>query len=420
MSIINMSLMAVPLIAAIATIRFFALYRLPKKTFCVMWGVVLYQLLVPFNIFSRLNVFAHLSALSNSVRERFVQTSYVSDIVSNSETTVNVADTPSAIVENAAPSAFLNIFETVDSFGRDMFGRLEMIGTSSADFVANTADSASLNISSIPLLPLIWLMGFLCCAAYFMITHMKFRRIYEQSLPTDSTFVRSWRVEYSDSMRRKVKIRQSDLIHSPLTYGIFHPVILLPKTTDYNDEAALKYILLHEYTHIWRFDTLAKLLLVIALCVHWFNPFVWLMYILANRDIELSCDEAVVRNTAVGKDTKSDYASTLITLAERKRMLSLGVNFSKNVMKERIRSIMKIKKQSASRIIAAVILISMVITLSATLQSCEDSAEPEFEIILDEHGEIVEIRELLPFEFEPFDMQESTDRLSSVDARIKR
>jgi beta-lactamase regulating signal transducer with metallopeptidase domain len=107
-----------------------------------------------------------------------------------------------------------------------------------------------------------------------------------------------------------------DTIAVPLTYGIWRPVILLPKIISSKDEWRLKYILAHELVHIKRFDTLRKWLLAAALCIHWFNPLVWAMYVLANRDIELACDEAVVR--AFGQTSRSQYALALIGMEEAK------------------------------------------------------------------------------------------------------
>ena len=68
----------------------------------------------------------------------------------------------------------------------------------------------------------------------------------------------------------------------------------MPTSTKWENTDSLAYVLAHEYVHIRRFDSIRKLVLIVVLCVHWFNPLVWVMYILANRDIELSCDEAVV------------------------------------------------------------------------------------------------------------------------------
>lgn len=101
-------------------------------------------------------------------------------------------------------------------------------------------------------------------------------------------------------------------ISSPLTFGVLRPVILVPKKTDWTDETALRYVLEHEFVHIQRFDVLSKLLLIAAVCVHWFNPLVWVMYVLANRDLELSCDETVLRR--FGGDVRAAYARVLIRM----------------------------------------------------------------------------------------------------------
>ena len=101
-------------------------------------------------------------------------------------------------------------------------------------------------------------------------------------------------------------------ISSPLTFGVLRPDILVPKKTDWTDETALRYVLEHEFVHIQRFDVLSKLLLIAAVCVHRFNPLVWVMYVLANRDLELSCDETVLRR--FGGDIRAAYARVLIRM----------------------------------------------------------------------------------------------------------
>ena len=113
------------------------------------------------------------------------------------------------------------------------------------------------------------------------------------SIPDNTPYIQNWLAAHQIS--RPLAVRSSDLISSPLTYGILHPVILLPKKLDRNDQAALKYVLTHEYVHIRRFDAITKILFAAVLCIHWFNPLVWVMYVLANRDIELSCDAWVIR-----------------------------------------------------------------------------------------------------------------------------
>ena len=143
----------------------------------------------------------------------------------------------------------------------------------------------------------------------------------------------------------------------------------------------MQYVLTHEYVHIRRFDSITKLVLIVVLCVHWFNPLVWAMYILANRDIELSCDEAVIR--LFGEDTKAAYARTLIGMEEtRSGLTPLCNNFSKNAIEERITAIMKIRKVSMLSLVLALALVVGVTTGFAT--SAASSADDGYEISLDD------------------------------------
>ena len=96
-------------------------------------------------------------------------------------------------------------------------------------------------------------------------------------------------------MRRPLQVRYSDRIDTPLTYGMFRPVILLPKSLDRNGGERLSFVLAHELVHVRRWDALSKCFLCAAVCVHWFNPLVWVMLLLAGRDLEVSCDQKVVQ-----------------------------------------------------------------------------------------------------------------------------
>ena len=146
-------------------------------------------------------------------------------------------------------------------------------------------------------------------------------------------------------------------------------MILLPKKFDRSDETALQYVLAHEYIHIRRFDAITKILFAATLCVHWFNPLVWVMYVLANRDVELSCDGCVLR--MLGEKEKSAYARALIRMEERKSgMSALYSHFSKNAITERIEAIMKFKKTS----IAACAL-ALVVTVGATTAFAVSSSD---------------------------------------------
>lgn len=320
MSLLKMSFSTGIIILVIVVIRRLLLHKLPKMTFLILWGVVLCRLLIPLSIPSKFSIFTIINILKNRYSE------------------VELPLTEMPIASN----------NTV---------------------VAETVPTLPEAVSFISPALVIWLIGLLSCALFFVITHLRCRREYRTALPIDNEFLNLWQSE--NSKRRYVQIRQSDMISAPLTYGIIRPVILLPKQTDWSGKNRLRYILMHEFVHIRRFDTLTKLLLVIALCVHWFNPFVWLMYLLANRDIELSCDETVVRT--FGVDMRSAYAMTLIGLEEKKSRLSpLINNFSKIAIEERIEAIMKTKKPSFIGIILAFVLVIVTAAVFATGALADD------------------------------------------------
>ena len=191
--------------------------------------------------------------------------------------------------------------------------------------------------------------------------YLRCRREYRTALPAGAELLARCR----DRLGQRVALRQSDRVAAPLTYGLLHPVILLPRDFDPSDGERLDYVLEHELVHIRRLDGLTKLVLAAAACVHWFNPLAWSMLVLANRDIELRCDEAVVAR--FGRDKRSAYAMTLIAMEEQKSGLGpFASAFSKNAIEERIRAIMKMKKRSLAAILAAVVLVCCVSVAFAT------------------------------------------------------
>lgn len=316
MDLVQMSFSASVLIVAILVVRVLTLQRLPKKTFLVLWGFAVLRLLVPFSIPSRFSFYTGIDLAKRVFAQR----------------TAGLSPAGTAGVPDPA----------------NLPGAGGSVGAAAA---------------SVSPIEVVWLAGMCACVLFFAVAYLKCRRAFRMSLPVENEAAARWLREHP--LRRSVQIRQNGRIRAPLTYGVFRPVILFPKETDWTDETKLRYILTHEFTHIRRFDALAKLVLTAAVCVHWFNPFVWAMYGLANRDIELSCDETVVRT--FGETVKSDYALTLIGLEEKRgRLAPLVSNFSKNVMEERIVSIMKFKKFSAFCIVGAIFLVVGVTTVFAT------------------------------------------------------
>ena len=207
----------------------------------------------------------------------------------------------------------------------------------------------------------VWLTVGLALAVWFLWGHLRFRRSCADSLPCTDPFVRGWLAAHP--LRRPVQARTSDRVAAPLTYGVLRPVVLLPAGMDWADRTALRFVLEHEYQHIRRFDVLRKALLAAAACLHWFNPLVWVLYVLSSRDMELACDEAV---TARGPD-RAGYARILLNLEERRGHWGLsGSHFSQNALEERIRCIMKHKKTSVTALIAVVAVMSITVAAFAS------------------------------------------------------
>lgn len=218
-------------------------------------------------------------------------------------------------------------------------------------------------VPSVSVWPAVWLSGMILCAAFFAVSYLRCSFEFQTSLPVHNEFANQWLKE--NRLIRPISVRQSDRIPAPLTYGIFKPVILMPKNTDWENKTQLQFIFLHEYIHICRYDAVTKLVSAFALCIHWFNPLVWVMYVLFNRDMELACDESVIQK--LGESSKSIYAHMLIRMeAEQSGLLPFCNGFSKNAIEERITAIMKVKKTSFFAIFTAVILIAGVTAAFAT------------------------------------------------------
>ena len=315
MSLFQMSVAGGVLILFIVVIRALAIHRLPKTTFLALWMIAALRLLLPFSIPLTFNIHIGLDVFSDVVQEL-----------------------PSGNIASTLP------------------------GDSPPSYDIGTAvpSPATEHISTFEIL---WLVGVLLLAIYFSISYFRSMRKFRMSIPDNTPYIQNWLTAHQIS--RPLAVRSSDLISSPLTYGILHPVILLPKKLDRNDQVALKYVLTHEYVHIRRFDAITKILFAAVLCIHWFNPLVWGMYVLANRDTELSCDAWVIRMTGV--KNRSSYALMLIKMEERRNgMSALWNHFGKNAISERIEAIMKFKKTSILACAFALVLVVGATTAFAT------------------------------------------------------
>ncbi|MDO5400429.1 MAG: M56 family metallopeptidase [Eubacteriales bacterium] len=322
MSLTEMSLAGTVMILVIAAVRCFTVNRLPKSTFSLLWLVALVRLLVPYSLPSVYSVYSMVDRLPAA-----------------QPVAAPPAPIPFSPVQPEAP--------------------LAVTGPGAAARPVNWW-------------AVLWLAGAVACVLWFALCYLRCRRAFRQSAPVENSFVCHWLATHR--LYRPIEIRQSDRIAAPLTYGVLRPVILVPSLTDWTDTSTLSYVLEHEFIHIRRFDAAAKLLFTAALCLHWLNPAVWLMYFLANRDMELSCDEAVIR--LFGQNARSGYAMALIHMEETKGSLSpLSNGFSKNAIEERIKAIMKTKKRTLWVSLIALVLVGTVAILFAT--SPKEATAPE-------------------------------------------
>ena len=361
MSLVQMSLSAALMIVAIIILRALTIERFPKKTFLVLWWIALLRLLIPFSIPSVMSIYSWISPdVPKAVHQE------VQEITESQSTSEPVLKIPSEILQNASPQedAVSVVPEQTRSEVVENSTQFEMTPLPDTDIeYVEVKPSKSFSEIFFDALPAIWGIGIGVIAAFFGINYWKGVREFRMSLPVENEFVNEWLS--SHQLRRNITIRQYDCIHTPLTYGIFRPVILLPKESLEQSPSTLNFILAHEWVHIRRFDCVTKILLTATLCIHWMNPLVWVMYLLFNRDIELSCDETVLN--LLGRNRRSDYALALIDMEEQKGgFASFASGFGRNAIEERIRAIMKMKKASLITILAAVVVVACVSILFAT------------------------------------------------------
>ena len=327
MSLLQMSFLGTVIILLIVVLRAVLINRLPKKTFLILWWIALIRLLVPFSIKSVTSIYSLLQSIYSDINP----------------------------VRTAQTTTFLPIH-----------GNMPEIANGLSEAMVQRTESISI-------LSVIWLAGLLLCFGFFAVSYIKCYREFRFSLPVENDILEAWKEKHP--LKRSLSIRQTETIAAPLSYGVIRPVILMPKNTEWKNIYQLRYVLEHEYVHIRRLDMLTKLIMIAAVCIHWFNPLVWVMYILFNRDLELSCDETVVRR--FGMDIKSVYATALISMEEKKSGLTpLCNSFSKNAIEERIRAIMKIKKTSKfAVIISAVLVICVTGGFATSASSMEKNTE---------------------------------------------
>ena len=297
LKIVNMSISASWVVIAVLTLRF-CLKKAPKWVNVLLWGIVAARMVFPFSIESVLSLIPSAETISP---------------------TVMMEQTPS--VQTGVP-ALNHVINPVIS----------------SSFTPAPGASANPLQIWIPVLTGIWLFGI---AALFLYSAVSYWRLHRK---------------VCEAVILRCNIYQSEKVCSPFVLGIIKPKIYLPY---HMDSREMDHVIAHEQTHIRRKDHWWKPLGFLLLTIHWFNPLMWLSYILLCRDIELACDEKVIRE--MGNEQRADYTQALVACSVDRRLITAcPLAFGEIGVKERVKSVMNYKKPAFWIVLASVIVCAVI------------------------------------------------------------
>lgn len=307
LKILSLSLGATYVAAAVIALRFL-LKRTPRWIVCAMWGLVAIRLLCPFTL---------ESAVSLAPSPDFRPVPLIS------------ANQPEAPAQTPRPSAAQ----------RASAGAVQAPTESSAQVPASAPaetpeESQTPTQSRITLFAGVWLLGVAGMLGYLIFSTLRLRRQVGVSIPMAEN------------------VRCSESVDTPFVLGLFRPTIYLPASVSPED---VPYVLAHERTHIRRRDHWWKPLGFVLLSVYWFNPVLWLAYVLLCRDIEAACDERVIRDMAA--EGRRAYSTALLHCSmSRDTIAACPLAFGETGVKERIRAVASYKKPAFWTILAGIVL----------------------------------------------------------------
>lgn len=278
----------------ITIIARFCLKKAPKTFSYILWAVAFSRLIIPFSFESIFSILP-FNATPLSTDMLYIETPRVETGITAMDNLLNpIVSSP--ILDNT-----LNVYQFFIFVGK-----------------------------------MVWYSGILIFLICSIISYMRLKKVLESStLLKDNIFI-----------TQKIKV--------PFVMGFFHTKIYLPENLGNMKE----YIILHEQTHIRRRDNILKVFAYILLVLHWFNPLVWVAFKLFVSDMEMSCDESVIRRAST--DIRKEYSQTLLDLSIKKQTVGTFPAFSEENPKERIKNIMKTKKTFGIVGAIAVILIAVV------------------------------------------------------------
>ena len=297
LKIVNMSISASWVVIAVLTLRF-CLKKAPKWVNVLLWGIVAARMVFPFSIESVLSLIPSAETISP---------------------TIMMEQTPS--VQTGVP-ALNHVINPVIS----------------SSFTPAPGASANPLQIWIPVLTGIWLFGI---AALFLYSAVSYWRLHRK---------------VCEAVILRGNIYQSEKVCSPFVLGIIRPKIYLPY---HMDSREMGHVIAHEQTHICRRDHWWKPLGFLLLTIHWFNPLMWLSYVLLCRDIELACDEKVIGE--MGNEQRADYTQALVTCSVGRRVIAAcPLAFGEIGVKERVKSVMNYKKPAFWIVLASVIVCAVI------------------------------------------------------------
>lgn len=322
MDLIQMSAAAGILILGIVLFRSLLVHRLPKKVMIVLWQIAILRLLVPLAI-----------PLPFAVPTLF-------------------ADAGSLVTNNKAYHVTIATYD-------GHFGEMQ------TSEIANISFGKAEEVDADTIVRIIYLLGTAAMFLGSVFLYIRDSRLFKEGLPMpekekERLIDLAAGEEKDKNQLWNIRFQISDRTATPVTYGVLRPAIVFPKGFSLREDEEIRFCLRHEWVHIKHRDNWKKMAAHLALCVHWFNPLVWVMYLLFNRDMELLCDETVVRHSG---GERRDYAMALLSMASCRNLgFGTGLGFGKNAVKERIVAVMTFKKTTLAGVLAAVLAIGMALT----------------------------------------------------------
>lgn len=306
------------------------LRRLPKKYSYLLWSVVGIRMLLKLQLPSRFG----LLSLWYYVTQRLGGYRLLTD--PKRLTNMQKITDPQAGAQNLQPAGQLITGQTVTGATR---------GLSQAGAKAGSGWDHLLQICM-----LIWIAGMIVLLLYGILSYFKCRRMTAQAVHMEGN------------------IWECDHLTTPFVLGIVRPRIYIPFHLSAEEKP---YILAHETYHIRRGDPIVRLLAFVLLTFYWINPFVWIAYFLMIRDMEMSCDEAVLLQ--LGTQIRKAYSNSLLTFATgRKQVTFSPLAFGESGTSGRIKNILDFKKPKVWGSLLAILAVILVAVFCLTDQKTED------------------------------------------------